>query len=179
MTDTSHTELVAYRPAWREQFAAERERIAEVFGDDALAIEHIGSTSIEGLPSKPIIDIGVMIARRDDAELYNEPLSAIGYQSRLAGNERHFFTKGEPTAFHLSIAYADQGGFWWRQVLFRDWLREHPADRDRYARIKQELITQDPAGSETYITGKTDFVYEILHKAGWRGNCTYYEQPVV
>jgi GrpB-like predicted nucleotidyltransferase (UPF0157 family) len=49
--------IVDYDPQWPARFAEERARLAEAFGDDAIEIEHIGSTSVPGLAAKPIIDI--------------------------------------------------------------------------------------------------------------------------
>ena len=81
-----------------------------------------------------------------------------------------FSKKGNPTQFHLSIAYGDRGSFLERQILFRDYLRAHDEDRDAYGKLKKELIAKDPSGKETYIADKTDFVMKILKKAGFQNN---------
>ncbi len=54
-------DLSRYQPIWQEDFNVEKGKVRAVLGDAAIEIEHIGSTSIEGLLSKPIIDIAVMI----------------------------------------------------------------------------------------------------------------------
>ncbi|MEV5695523.1 GrpB family protein [Micromonospora globbae] len=54
--DARVVEVVAYDPAWSEQFKVEQRRLADAL-PTALSIEHIGSTSIPGLAAKPIIDI--------------------------------------------------------------------------------------------------------------------------
>ena len=165
--DTSHTHLLTYQFFWNEKFLTEKEKIQNIFGNEALAIEHIGSTSIEGLSSKPIIDIAVLIEKRESGDKFIQPLEELGYlmDTKNVSTERHFFRKGKPTEFHLSIAYADVGGFWERQILFRDYLRNHPDVRDEYANIKKNLLKNDPTGVENYIHGKTDFILKVLELA--------------
>ncbi len=163
-----------YQADWQEKFSAERDRLEAVFGDAALEIEHIGSTAVEGLASKPIIDIAVMVKSHESADGFIEPLAKIGYEflpstcwnippSRA---ERHFLIKGDPIEYDLSIAYTDRGGFWPRQILFRDFLRDQTEARDEYAVLKGRLLQADPSG-EGYSGGKTDFVFRILRQAGW------------
>lgn len=164
MSDTSHTQLLPYQTSWKEKFQTEKEKLQNIFGDKALKIEHIGSTSIEGLTSKPIIDIAVLIAKCEDADKFIEPLSQLGYgyDKQNSSGERHFFRKGKPTEFHLSIAYIDSGDFWERQILFRDYLRSHPEAKAEYAALKENLLKTDSTGNDSYIKGKTDFVQRIL-----------------
>lgn len=172
--DSSHEKIVPYNPTWIELYKKEAEKIKEVFGDKVLGIEHIGSTSVLGLPSKPIIDIVVLVSNHKDAEEFIPQLKEIGYSFDTTSHtdmstERHLLRKGDPTQFHLSIAYTDRGGFWKRQLAFRDYLREHPKERDTYAELKRKLIKEDPTGKNKYISGKTDFVNQILDKAGYKG----------
>lgn len=170
--DSSHEQVALYNPEWVNVYETEAEKLKEVFGDDLLGIEHIGSTSVPGLPAKSIIDIMVLIDSHENAEKYIPKLEAIGYPFDSAAHtdkstERHLFRKGNPTEYHLSIAYADRGSFWERQLAFRDYLREHPEERDRYAELKQKLIKEDPTGKNGYIGGKTDLVNEMLDKSGF------------
>lgn len=160
-------ELFPHQPNWGEKFEQEKDKIREIFGEKALEIEHIGSTSIEGLTSKPIIDIAVLIEKREDADTFVDPLDQLGYRydKENSSSERHLFRKGDPTEFHLSIAYKNQGGFWDRQILFRDYLRKHPDARDEYAGIKAEMLLKDPTGGDEYISGKSEFIQRILKLA--------------
>lgn len=162
MNNISHTQLLPSQSSWKEKFQAERDKIQNVFGDAAISIEHIGSTSIEGLSSKPIIDIAVMVENHEDADAFTEPLAQIGYRFHSSSTERHFYVKGDPIEYHLSIAYADRGGFWKRQILFRDYLRNHPEARDEYTRLKESLLKEDPSGSDGYVGGKSEFIQRIL-----------------
>ncbi len=175
MNNISHTKIVPYQKEWPEKFELEKQKLQPIFGDKALEIEHIGSTSIPGLSSKPIIDIAVLIEHIDDAESFINDLEKIGYSydPNGIGTERHFLRKYGEDNFHLSIAYKNQGGFWPRQISFRDYLRNHPDLRDEYDKLKKDLLQQDPSGSDEYISGKTEFVYKVLKLAGWKEGQKY------
>lgn len=58
--------LAEYDPAWSLAFEDERRRLDHALGDIACGIEHYGSTSIAGLPAKPIIDVLIGVAQLDD-----------------------------------------------------------------------------------------------------------------
>jgi GrpB-like predicted nucleotidyltransferase (UPF0157 family)/8-oxo-dGTP pyrophosphatase MutT (NUDIX family) len=165
--DSSHTTLIPYQSFWVDKFEAEKFKLKEIFSNKAIAIEHIGSTSIPGLSAKPIIDIAVLIEKREDGDSFIKTVREFGYQyDKLnSSGERHFFRKGNPTEFHLSIAYKDKGSFWDRQILFRDYLRNHPDPRDEYQKIKENLLKTDPTGKGNYLSGKSDFVNGILKLA--------------
>ncbi len=167
MNDLSHTILISYQSSWKGKFEVEKENLQKVFGDKAVAIEHIGSTSIIGLSSKPIIDIGVLIEKKENGDSFIELVEKIGYlyDKQNSSGERHFFRKGNPTEFHLSIAYADKGNFWERQILFRDYLRNHPDFRDEYQKLKEKLLKVDLTGKNSYIIGKSEFVKKVLDLA--------------
>lgn len=172
LSDSSHEHVLPYNPQWVDVYTTEASKIKTACGESLLGIEHIGSTSIPGLSAKPIIDMMILIDHHENAEQYISKLTQLGYTFDAnaltdISTERHLLRKGNPTQFHLSIAYANRGGFWKRQLAFRDYLRNHPEDRDRYAVLKQKLIAQDPTGKDTYIAGKTDLVNEILDKSGF------------
>jgi GrpB-like predicted nucleotidyltransferase (UPF0157 family) len=174
--DTAHQEIREYDPKWVEMFEQEAQRIRELLGDQITKIEHIGSTSIPGLASKAIIDIAIEIPFAENTQSVAESLTALGYPFSRDGytsdvsTERHLLRKGVPTEYHLSICYGDKGCFLERQLLFRDYLREHNDDRDAYGALKKDLLKQDPTGKEDYIGNKTDFVMRILKKAGFEND---------
>lgn len=172
-TDSSHEQIVPYNPDWVDLYEAGAAKLKEIFKDDLLGIEHIGSTSVPGLPAKPIIDIMVLVESQEKADRFIPDLQQLGYlfdaalHSQTQFPERHLFRKGNPTEFHLSIAYANKGSFWKRQLALRDYLRTHPEERDRYAELKQKLIKENPTGKDTYIGGKTNLINEMLDKSGF------------
>ena len=170
--DSSHERISPYNPEWVTQYEEEADKLRDIFGEDLLGIEHIGSTSVPGLPAKPIIDLMVLIDSYLKVDKFISKLERLGYGFNANSHtdkstERHLFRKGNPTQYHLSVAYADRGGFWKRQLAFRDYLRDHLEERDRYAVLKKELIQKDPSGKDFYIEGKTDLVNEMLDKSGF------------
>ncbi|HEY4507506.1 MAG TPA: GrpB family protein [Candidatus Paceibacterota bacterium] len=172
--DAAHAEVREYDPQWVLRYQEEAQRIKDLLGDKIVKIEHIGSTAVPGLASKPIIDMAVLAPSWKGANDLIEPLATLGYPFDLpaheatGGTERHLFRKGNPTESHLSIAYADRGSFLERQILFRDYLRAHDDARDAYAQLKKDSIKRDPTGKSGYIGAKTDFVMGILKKAGFQ-----------
>ncbi len=119
------------------------------------------------MPAKPIIDIAVLIKTSQDVKKFILPLQELGYTyyPKSSSTERHFFRKGDPVEFHLSLAYQDRGSFWQRQIAFRDYLRSHPEAVTEYVKLKQELLEKDPTGGTQYLAGKTHFVEKILEQA--------------
>ena len=75
--------LEKHNPRWQYMFAKELEELWEYFGDEAIRISHIGSTAVEGLEAKPIIDIAVAVRRfwQGFTQVYFEPW--IFYQGRF------------------------------------------------------------------------------------------------
>src|SRR4029077_20849573 len=71
--------LVDYDPAWPRLFVRESERINSILGRNALAIEHVGSTSVSGLAAKPVIDMLLMVVNSADESSYAPALEKAGY----------------------------------------------------------------------------------------------------
>jgi GrpB-like predicted nucleotidyltransferase (UPF0157 family) len=81
--------VVDYDPAWVDRFDTEAARVRSALGDDALMVEHIGSTSVPGLAAKPIIDICVVVADSSDESSYVPALEATGYELRVREPDWH------------------------------------------------------------------------------------------
>jgi len=154
--------VVPYNEQWTKIFQAEKELISSKLRGKIIDIQHIGSTSIPQMSAKPIIDIAVLIENHENADKFNRPLAQIGYRFNSSSTERQYYIKGDPDKFHLSIAYADRGGFWKRQILFRDYLRQHHDLALEYEALKKRLIGKYPDGSQPYTNGKNEFVRKIL-----------------
>ena len=152
-----------YSPVWAECFRAEAERIRTFLAPLLLRVEHLGSTAIPGLASKPIIDIAGGYPVRANVQSYIEALVRAGYVHRgeqgIPGRE--FFRMGNPRQYHLHLAVGD-GRFWREHLAFRDYLRTHPAARDAYGALKEMLAARYPRDREAYIAGKGPFVAETL-----------------
>jgi len=164
-------ELVAYDHQWPAQFVAEAIRLrALVASDGVIAIEHIGSTAIPGLRAKPIIDILMIVPSLPQARLLlPDRLQALGY-AFWADNpktDRLFFVKGLPPAgpgrtHHVHVA--EPGSEPLLSLRFRDHLRSHPEQAQRYVQLKDELALRHHSDREAYTAAKTTFVQEILSR---------------
>jgi len=143
-------EIVEYDTRWPAQFDEIAARLAATFGDRALRIDHIGSTSVPGLAAKPIIDVQVTVR---DYEGVPEALMAAGLEmSEYARDhtppgtdvpatqleKRLAFTHGGPIEAHVHVRI--DGNFNQRYaLLFRDYLRANAAAAEAYAQIKCSL----------------------------------------
>ncbi|WP_375783650.1 GrpB family protein [Bradyrhizobium sp. Pha-3] len=164
-----------YDANWPALFAQERTRIEQALGALALAIEHVGSTAVPGLPSKPIIDLLVGVRSLEAArQRCIEPLAALGYiympeyASWIPGEL--FFRKGPPGPWthHLHMMEPSHPR-WEARLVFRDYLRAHGETARAYAEIKRALAASSKDDIEAYRTGKDAFVEETTAKArAWR-----------
>src|SRR5262245_38777778 len=123
--------LVDYDPQWPVEFEEERERIRSALGDLARGIEHYGSTSVEGLRAKPIVDILVGVTQLSDWVKCRRPLEELGYDyAEKAGVPDHFiFGRGRDRSERTHLVHiVEFDGPSWRSCLkFRDALRADPA----------------------------------------------------
>jgi GrpB-like predicted nucleotidyltransferase (UPF0157 family) len=158
--------LAPYDPDWTRLFTREADRLRSVLGEEALRIEHVGSTSVPGLVAKPIIDILLVVPDAADEPRYVPQLEAVGYVLRIrepAWFEHRLF-KGPDTSINLhtfSSGVAEVE----RMLRFRDRLRADDAARDRYARTKRELAQRTWRHVQDYADAKTSVIHEILDDA--------------
>ena len=158
-----------YDPRWPEWFAADKARIEAALGPVALMVEHTGSTSVPGLGAKPIIDVLLAVPDTSDEPSYLPALEAAGYALRIREPEwlehRCFYVRDGAHDVNLHVfspKYAQEEID--RVLGFRDWLRTHDEDRDRYAAAKRELSTKDWRFVQDYADAKAPIISEILAK---------------
>lgn len=163
--------IVPYSPQWAEYFREEQVLLFEILGRKALDIRHIGSTSIVGMPAKPILDILVGVEVLATVEALVEDLNRVGYQDKGDGGEpgRRYFVRGteEKRTHHLNFCELN-GLFWKRHLLFRDYLEAHPDAGKQYSQLKQALASRFPNDHTAYTNGKEEFVRSILKLATTR-----------
>lgn len=155
--------IVNYDPAWTQRYQQERLRIVLALGDRVLAIDHIGSTSVPGLAAKPIIDIDLTVSDPADEAAYVPDLEATGYVLRVR-EPGHRMLRTPELDVHLHVCAP--GSDWeQRHLVFRDWLRTHPDDRQRYEDVKRDLATRRWEDMNDYAEAKTEIVGEIMNRA--------------
>ena len=166
--------LSTYDPGWPTRFESEAARLHDALGELALRIEHVGSTSIPGLHAKNVIDIQVSLASITPLAPLTARLEPLGYHHLSLpspGDDVYpFFHRPAtwPTTHHVHLCRA--GELEERKHLaFRDWLRSHPEDRDRYAELKQSLADQtdadDPFSVMKYTADKGDWIMQTTQRA--------------
>ena len=150
-------------PRWAELSAAEVDRLAAALAPWTPRIEHCGSTSVAGLPAKPILDLLVGVPEPVDVPGLARELASLGYEhAPWAGVPGHeVFAKGRPRTHLLHVVPA-AGAAWSRMLRFRDALRGQPALVAEYAALKRELAARFPNDRAAYTEAKGAFVARVL-----------------
>ena len=159
-------DVVDADPSWPTHYDHLAKRIRRALGDRVLALEHIGSTSVPGLAAKPTIDIDLTVADSSDESAYVPPLEGAGFVLTIREPRWHqhrLMVATSPLA-NLHVWSPDSPEAI-RHVMFRDWLRDHPDDRRRYADAKQAAADASNEDGETvmdYNLRKQPVVRDIL-----------------
>ena len=163
---TKRVEIHDYDPEWPRLYEREEARIRSVLGERVVRIEHAGSTSVPGLPAKPVIDIVLEVPDSSDEPAYVPDMEAAGYVVNIREPEwfEHRVFKGPDTNVNLHVfsARCEEVD---RMLLFRDRLRTNPGDRELYASAKRELAARDWTYVQQYADAKTAVVREIMARA--------------
>lgn len=155
-------EVVDYDPAWPGYFRHEQAEVKRALGDQLMALEHGGSTSVPGLAAKPIIDMWAALRKPLTVQDISA-LAAIGYEHLGEGGleDQDLFVRRMPRVCHLHC-YPAGHPEWDRHLAFRDWLRANPDGAAAYARLKRELAERFPADRLAYTEAKSDFIESAL-----------------
>ncbi|MCX6344646.1 MAG: GrpB family protein [Armatimonadetes bacterium] len=172
--------VVPYDHEWPTLFKSLGADLRGVLGDNALRIDHIGSTSIPGLDAKPIIDVQVSVASFDPLDAYRIPLENLGYVFRCNNpdlNKRYF--REQPGQRRTHIHVRRTGSFSQQlPLLFRDYMRTHVEDAQHYAELKNRLAAEYSGDRLAYANAKGPFIWEIMKKADeWAQNIGWQPGP--
>lgn len=179
--------IIPYQASWPAEFQALAAEIRRVLGPLALRIDHIGSTAVAGLAAKDIIDIQLTVAVLEDS--VRERLLSLGYTQKegvavdhvppgysgpASDWEKWYFhpPQGQrPTHLHVRRAGAPNQRY---PLLFRDYLRAHPATAAAYAELKRRLAANlaDPYTYPDVKDPAVDLIYlaaeEWAARTGWK-----------
>lgn len=151
-----------YSADWSRRYEEEQTRLRRVLPPH-FRLEHIGSTSVPGLPAKPIIDVMLGASSLREIEEQIPRLESLGYEyiSRHEAEipARRFFAKPilRPRHFHLH-GVARAGNLWTDYLALRDRLREDRSLAARYAALKSELAAKFGDDRAGYTDAKTEFI---------------------
>lgn len=167
--------IVAYDPRWPQLYEEERDLVVDRVGPLVVALEHIGSSAVPGLGGKPIIDLMAGVRRPSDAD---ECLTRLHDDypdvTPEPENPDWYYCLGKPCqsvpaySVHLHLVrFASD--HWARHLLFRDFLRTHPAVAHQYYALKTELAAKFGADRVGYTDAKTPFIATIVDQARQHG----------
>jgi len=157
--------IEGYNPQWTTQFEEVKKNLSRIFGEKALAIEHVGSTSIPGMQAKPIIDSLVLVSQMEHFDKERKEMSALGYENgdNYIAPDTLIFFKTAPDGSKLeNIHICVQGSHKATQfVIMRDYFRSHPEKVKEYSDLKQKLKEKFPDDYIAYRIGKHQFLEDI------------------
>ena len=158
--------LADYDPGWPVSYEREAARVRGVLGDRVRLLEHVGSTSVPGLPAKPIVDMLLAVADSADEPTYVQPMQAAGYVLRIREPDwhEHRVFKGPDTDINLHV-FSDGSSEITRMLVFRDWLRARDDERDLYLQTKRELAARHWVYVQDYADAKGEVVEAITARA--------------
>ena len=164
--ETTPIVIADYDPEWPRRFEREARRIREALHGRARRIEHIGSTSVPGLPAKPIVDILLVVDDSADEASYLSALETSGYVLRIREPDfhEHRMLRTAEKDVHIHVLSHDSPEIR-RYLLFRDRLRRDAADREFYAQCKRRLATREWPTMQHYAEAKTEVVEAIISRA--------------
>ena len=167
---TKHVFVLPYDEQWRQDFLMIKDEITSVLGQLAMGIEHVGSTSVEGLSAKPIIDIDVVIKDYTVLEEVVSALGVIGYQHEgnlgITGREAFRYDGKEHLRKHHLYVCPEDSPELKRHIAFRDYLRSHSDAVREYSRIKEEGARLYPYDIDRYIEHKAPFIEKTYKEIG-------------
>jgi GrpB-like predicted nucleotidyltransferase (UPF0157 family) len=162
-------EVVPYDPKWQEQFDIESQLVAEALDETVVAVHHIGSTAISSIYAKPIIDLLVEVKDITQVDGRRLAIESLGYEmmGEYGIPGRRFFRKESAEGLRTHHVHAFKAGSEQvqRHLAFRDYLRAHPDDAQRYSDLKRRLAAEYPTNIEGYMDGKAEFIRDIDRKA--------------
>lgn len=163
--------LVPYDSSWKTAFQKEKDCLFDLGIANIIKIEHIGSTAIQGMLSKPVIDILIGVKNLNAFTTENiHQIESLGYRYNSAFEAvfpfRRYFQKDNSECvrthqIHL-VHYPSQ---WYeKHILFRDFLRSHDDEAKKYEILKIDLVQQFD-NTIDYANAKDDFCKTIDTKA--------------
>jgi GrpB-like predicted nucleotidyltransferase (UPF0157 family) len=155
--------ITTWTKEWKYSYNIEKEKIMKLIGDFIVSFHHIGSTAVEGLSAKPIIDMAVEVSKYEDGFLCINKLETIGYKHKIMQElpEQHYFFKEEPKTHKLHM-FPKNSIYFHKVIAFRDCLIEDENTRKKYQKLKEELSVKYFNNNNEYTRAKTDLINTVL-----------------
>lgn len=167
---TKNVIVLPYDKAWKAAFEEIKKEIVCAIGDLIIGIEHVGSTSVEGMSAKPCIDIDVVIEDYSKFDAVVRGLAEIGYihEGDLGIKDREAFAyrdKPHLQTHHLYVCPKDSAELH-RHVTFRDFLKSHADAVEQYSAVKKTAARLYPNDIDGYIAYKSSCIEELYARCG-------------
>ena len=167
---TASVIVLPYNKEWKSDFEKIKRELEAALGNLTIGIEHVGSTSVEGLSAKPCIDIDVIIKDYSVFGAVVDRLNTIGYihEGNLGIQDREAFKYTEKPHLqkhHLYVCPQNSEELR-RHLTFRNFLRSNPEARKKYGQTKEAAAKLFPNDIDRYIQYKSPCIEELYRLCG-------------
>ncbi|WP_026883509.1 GrpB family protein [Clostridium akagii] len=169
---TKNVIVLSHDSSWSHEFEKIKVHLEKTLKNIIIGIEHVGSTSIEGLAAKPIIDLDIIIESYDNFEEVKSRLEDLGYyyEGDLGIKNRQAFAYDEKQknmfmTHHLYVCpkYSEELK---RHIAFRNYMKIHKEDVAKYSKVKLQAAKLYPTDIDSYVEYKNSCIIEIYKKIG-------------
>ncbi|NQZ23200.1 MAG: GrpB family protein [Colwellia sp.] len=153
-------DVIDYDPRWKDIFEIEKELLVNAIGSNAISIEHIGSTSVEGLVAKPVIDILIEVTSLKKLDASSNKIVALAYlvKGENGISARRYFQKvGKQRTHHLHAFQTGDLNLM-RHRAFKAYLIAHPLVSSAYGQIKKAAMYNSDNNINRYMALKNEFI---------------------
>ena len=162
--------VLPYNVQWKDDFEKIKSEIINAIGDLIIGVEHVGSTSVEGMSAKPCIDLDVIITDYSDFDIIVSRLEMIGYiyEGNLGIKDREafkYFNKPHLRTHHLYVC-PQKSEELYRHIAFRDFLRSNVDAVKKYSYVKEMAARLFPHDIEKYMEYKSPCIEELYTLCG-------------
>ena len=162
-------ELMNYREDYSEIYEEEKKELLQIYKGRISSIDHVESTSIKNIKSKPIIDILIQTDDLEDFKKYTESnvegeIYTVKKEPTMGGD--YLIRKeenGKVKAFIHVYKTGDMNGL--TSIMFRDYMNTHQEEAKRYETLKIELYEKYKDERKKYTLGKDKYIKKIIDKA--------------
>lgn len=161
--------ITGYDPRWVSWYETDAAELRRLLGPRLWGLEHFGSTAVEGLAGKPIIDILLAPAEWPLVDRDREAVIGLGYETlgEAGVPGREYFRRRREHATNLAVVERD-GPLWNDNLAVRDYLRAHPGAAAQYAEAKLRAWNRGARTLLRYSEAKRAYVDQLLEEArGW------------
>lgn len=165
--------LVTHDPDWARLYEDEVARLCLLLSKLVVSTHHIGSTAINGIKAKPVIDILIEVTCLRDLEKHAGDFKNLGYEAKgeYGIKGRRFFQKGGDERTHHLHIFESGNAEIERHRLFVAFMNAHPDKAEEYEALKTALSIEHKNSAEDYSQGKSAFIRAVDAEAiKWKNN---------